>query len=317
MRSLLLLGLSSVAFPQAHTAVMPEISTYTLPLNLPAQKIGPNDLISVAVYDSPEFTRAVRVGADGQIRFPMLTARINAQDALPSELETTIAEALMRENLIVDPFVTVAVVEYASRPINVTGAVRRPLTFQAVGPVTLLDAIARAEGLTADAGPEILVSRPGPDPAQEAGRLVQRISVKALMGASDPTLNLKLAGGEEIRIPEVGRVFVVGNVHKPGAFPVQDVSETTVLKMLALSEGLIPFASKQAYIYRREGAIGPKTEIPVELRKIMERKSPDVLLMANDILYVPDNTGRRTTLTALEKILAFGSAAGANVLIYH
>jgi polysaccharide export outer membrane protein len=317
MRTLLLLAFTSVAFPQAHPAVMPEISTTSLPLNLPAQKIGPNDLISVSVYDAPEFTRAVRVGADGQIRFPMLTARINARDALPSELETTIAEALMRENLIVDPFVTVAVVEYASRPINVTGAVRKPLTFQAVGPVTLLDAIARAEGLSADAGPEILVSRPGPDPSQEAGRLVQRIPVKVLMEASDPTLNLKLSGGEEIRIPEVGRVFVVGNIHKPGAFAVQDVSETTVLKMLAMSEGLTPFASKQAYIYRRERATGPKNEIVVELRKIMERKSPDVLLIANDILYVPDNTGRRTTLTALEKILAFGSTAGAGMLIYH
>jgi polysaccharide export outer membrane protein len=98
---------------------------------------------------------------------------------------------------------------------------------------------------------------------------------------------------------------------------VQDVSETTVLKMLAMSEGLIPFASKLAYIYRREGATGPKSEIPIELRKIMQRKSPDVQLMANDILYVPDNTGRRTTITALEKFLAFGSAAGANALIYH
>jgi polysaccharide biosynthesis/export protein len=317
MRILLLFAFSSVAFPQSHPAVMPEISTTTLPLNLPAQKIGPNDLISVSVYDAPEFTRAVRVGADGQIRFPMLTARIDARDALPSELETTIAEALVRENLIVDPFVTVAVVEYASRPINVTGAVRKPLTFQAVGPVTLLDAIARAEGLSADAGPEILVSRPGPDPTEVAGRLVQRIPVKALMQASDPTLNLKLSGGEEIRIPEVGRVFVVGNVHKPGAFPVQEVSETTVLKMLAMSEGLTPFASKQAYIYRQEGATGPKSEIVVELRKIMDRKSPDVLLMANDILYVPDNTGRRTAMVALERALAFGSTAGAGVLIYH
>jgi hypothetical protein len=31
-------------------AVMPEISTTSLPLNLPAQKIGANDLISVSVY---------------------------------------------------------------------------------------------------------------------------------------------------------------------------------------------------------------------------------------------------------------------------
>src|SRR2546426_5280599 len=117
MRSLLVLALSSVSFSQVHTAVMPQISTSNLPVNLPAQKIGPNDLISVAVYDAPEFTRAVRVGADGQIRFPMLKAKINAQDALPSELETAIAAALIEADLIVDPFVTVSVVEYASRPI--------------------------------------------------------------------------------------------------------------------------------------------------------------------------------------------------------
>src|SRR3989442_4604849 len=162
MRTLLLLAFSSIAFPQARTAVMPEISANSLPLNLPAQKIGPNDLISVSVYDAPEFTRAVRVGADGQIRFPMLKAKINAQDALPSELETAIAAALIGEDLIVDPFVTVSVVEYASRPIHVTGAVRKPLTLQAVGPVTLLDAIPPPEGLTQAPGPEILLSRPGP-----------------------------------------------------------------------------------------------------------------------------------------------------------
>src|SRR4030095_16317969 len=107
-------------------------------------------------------------------------------------LETSIAEALTLEDLILDPFVSVSVIEYASRPINVTGSVRKPLTFQAVGPGTLLDAIARAEGLSADAGREILVSRTGPDPSQEAGRLVRRIPVKALMEALDPNLNLKL-----------------------------------------------------------------------------------------------------------------------------
>src|SRR5437773_4559752 len=119
MPTLLLLVFSSAAFPQAHTAVMPEINTMSLPLNLPAQKIGPNDLISVSVYDAPEFTRAVRVGTDGQIRFPMLKARITAQAALPSELETAIAGALVAGDLIVTPFLPVTVIEYGSRPITV------------------------------------------------------------------------------------------------------------------------------------------------------------------------------------------------------
>jgi len=137
-----------------------------------------------------------------------------------------------------------------------------------------------------------------------------------LNGYGDPKLNLKLEGGEQISVPEIGRVFIVGNIRKPGAFAVQEISDTTVLKVLAMSEGLAPFAAKQAYIYRREGAAGSKTEILIELKKIMDRKSPDVALMANDILYIPDNTGRRTALTALEKILSFGSTAGATALVY-
>ena len=79
---------------------------------------------------------------------------------------------------------------------------------------------------------------------------------KALIEASDAASNIMLTGGEEIRVPEAGRLFVVGNVKKPGSFSVRDDSEATVLKALAVSEGLLPFASTQAFIYRREGGAG-------------------------------------------------------------
>jgi len=107
----------------------------------------------------------------------------------------------------------------------------------------------------------------------------------------------------------------VGNVKKPGAFAVQDGAETSVLKMLAVAEGLAPFAGKQAYIYRREGD-GSKNEIPIELSKIMERKAPDTPLLPNDVLYIPDSRSKRIGLATLEKVLLFGSTAGATALIY-
>ena len=80
-----------------------------------------------------------------------------------------------------DPVVKVTVVEYHSRPIAVMGAVHKPLTFQAVGTVTLLDALARAEGLTDDAGTEILL-----DPRGGSGGAN---SVKRLMKDADPAVN--------------------------------------------------------------------------------------------------------------------------------
>jgi polysaccharide export outer membrane protein len=283
--------------------------------NLPAQKIGPNDLIAVSVYDAPELTRTVRVGGDGLIRLPMLKRQIKAEGLMPAELESTIGDALRAEQLIIDPFVTVTVAEYDSRPISVAGAVKLPLTFQANNPVTLLEAITRAGGLSPEAGAEILVSRPKTASDGAAAALVQRIPVKGLIDAADPALNIRLTGGEEVRVPDVGKFFVLGNVHKPGVFPMQGNTEISVLKALASAEGLMPLASKEAYIYRREGASGSKNEIPVPLKKIMDRKAPDILLTADDILYIPDATGRRATLAALEKIVMYGSGA-ASALIY-
>jgi polysaccharide export outer membrane protein len=306
-------GLLPVAFAQIQPiATAPEIQGP----NLPAQPIGANDLIAVSVYDAAELTRTVRVSADGFIRLPMLKKRVKAQGLMPAELESAIAKALQDEQIIVDPFVTVTVAEYNSHPISVAGAVKQPLTFQATGPVTLLEAITRAGGLAPEAGPEILVTRTQPGPPDGASSaLAQRILVKGLIDAADPALNIVLTGGEEIRVPESGKVYVIGNVKMPGAFPVGDGTESTILKMLALSQGLAPYAAKEAYIYRREGN-GSKNEIPVPLDKIMERKAPDTPLLANDILYVPDNKGRRLTLGALDKILTFGTTAGATALVY-
>ena len=278
--------------------------------NLPAQAIGANDLIAVSVYDAPELTRTVRVSTDGFVRLPMLKQRVKAQGLMPGELESAIAKALQDEQIIVDPFVTVTVAEYNSHPISVAGAVKQPLTFQATGPVTLLEAITRAGGLSPEAGAEILVTRTQPGPDGTASALVQRILVKGLIDAADPALNIVLNGGEEIRVPESGKVYVIGNVKIPGAYPMGDGMESTVLKVLALSQGLMPYAAKEAYIYRREGN-GSKNEIPIPLSKIMERKAPDMPLLANDILYVPDNKGRRMTLGALEKAMMLVGGVGA------
>jgi polysaccharide export outer membrane protein len=307
---LLLLLTAAAAWAQMRGMAPVEVSA-----NLPAQKIGPRDLIAVQVYDSPELTRTVRVGADGLIRLPMLKQRLKAEGLMPAELEGLIADALEQEGILVGPSVTVTVAEYSSRPISVAGAVKAPLTFQASAPVTLLEAITRAGGLTTDAGSDILITKLQPGLDGEQAALVQRVPVKALIDSADPDANLKLTGGEEIRVPEAGRIFVAGNVKKPGAFPVQDGGESSVLKVLALAEGLAPFASKEAFIYRREGS-GSKNEIPIQLSKILDRKAPDVLLLASDVLYIPDNRGKRLGIAALEKILLFGSTAGATALIY-
>jgi len=286
-------------------------------VNLPARPIRGNDLLSVTVYGAPELTRTVRVSKEGRIRLPLLHRTIEAGGLMPDELETRIAEALESEDVLIAPAVIVAIAEYQTRPISVAGAVRHPLTYAVFDRTTLLEALTRAEGLSPDAGAEIIVTRP-PAPGSGNAPLIQRVPVKGLIDNADPAQNLVLDGGEEVRVPEVGRVFVVGNVKKPGAFQVELPAGMTVLKSLALAEGLAPFASKQAYIYRRadSSAGAPPQELPVELRNILDRKSPDPALQANDILYIPDSRRARAAANAIEKAVSFaaGTASGALIL---
>jgi polysaccharide biosynthesis/export protein len=285
--------------------------------NLPIQKLGPEDLISIQVYDAPELTRTVRIAADGTIRLPMLKEAIRVAGLFPTDIETLLGEALKREGLFVDPFVTVNVVDYHSRPISVGGAVRTPVVFQAIGKVTLKDALNRAGGLLPDQASgalptEIVVTRPN---GASGPPLIQRIPIKALLGGSDPELNIELIGDEQISVPEVGKLVVTGNVTQPGAYPVLDpVEMNTVKTAIAQAKGLAQYSASMGYIYRMDekGAIH---EMAIPLKNIMLRKAPDVTLQAHDVLYVPDSSGKRITQEMVTMLMGMGPAV-TNALIY-
>ena len=180
--------LAAEALAQRPASVMEEVGRD----NLPAQKLGVDDLVAISVYDAPELTRTVRVDQDGTIGLPLLTEGIRAVGLLPRELEVSIVEALKSGQILVDPVVKVSVVEYHSRPISVMGAVKKPLTFQSVGAVRLLDALARAEGLTMDAGTEVLISRPQASAdarGEVTATLVERVPLQRLLKDADPSVN--------------------------------------------------------------------------------------------------------------------------------
>jgi polysaccharide export outer membrane protein len=276
---------------------------------LPAQPIGPDDLLSLQVSDIPELSRTFRVSSDGTLKLPLIDHRLKVAGLMPVDIENSLAAELKAAGILVDPVVSVGVVDYRSRPVSVVGAVKNPLTFEAMSDSTLLDAIAKAGGLAPEAGPVILLSRKGDSE-------IQRIPTRGLIDAADPALNVRLKGGEEVRIPEVGKIFITGNVKLPGAYPMQDNSDTTLLKALALSQGTLPYSQKKAYIYRRDVATNQRKEIPVELKQIMARKSPDITIQPDDIIYIPENHGQKLTANALDRIAGTGSSVAA-AMAYH
>lgn len=293
------IGSSNIAMPEA--------------ANLPVEQIGKNDLIGITVYDCPELTRTVRVDSNADIHLPMLLHPVHAGGLYPSDLEHAIVLALVTDKVLIDPIVSVSIVEFRSRPISVVGAVKSPVTFQATGSVTVLEALSQAGGLAENAGAEIIVHKQGKAGGQSAGE-TQQISIHDLYTSANPSLNFPLQGGEVISVPPTGQVYVLGNVKKPGAFPISDGPNSSVLKAVALSGGLDRFSKHTAYIYRLEEGHSQRTEIPIGLKKILNRQTPDIPLQANDILYIPDAAGLRASLTILDRTVMIGAGLGATLL---
>jgi polysaccharide biosynthesis/export protein len=282
--------------------------------NVGQEPVGAGDLIYLSVSGAPELSRSYRVSPEGKLDLPLLHEDLTVAGLTPRQIGNSIADALVRDKMLTEPIIFVAVLEYRSRQVSIVGAVKSPVIVQAVGEFRVLDALARAQGLSPEAGPEIIVS--GLRTENGTPQTVH-LSVKDLMSGEEESKNLLLHGGEEIRVPEAPKIYVVGNVKMPGSYPLNDLGGSTVLKALALTQGALPFSSKWAYVYRVAGGTGGRKEIPVPLKDIMRRKAPDMSLMANDILYVPENAKAHLGATVLDRIGGFGSNVGSSLVIWH
>lgn len=118
------------------------------------QVLGPFDQVSVDVFGLPEFSRTVTIDRSGNIALP-LAGEIPAAGKSPTELAQTVTQRL-RANYVRDPRVTVNVTQVVSQVITVAGQVRSPGLYPVTGRMTLMRAIARAQG-TADLAREDLV----------------------------------------------------------------------------------------------------------------------------------------------------------------
>lgn len=86
-------------------------------------------------------------------------------------------------------------------------------------------------------------------------------------------------------------VYVLGEVNQPGGYPVPGSDNLTVLRALALGEGLKPNAAKgQARIIRGGG--GQRMEIPVDVGDLLAGRAPDVPMQPDDVLFVPGSTAK-------------------------
>jgi polysaccharide export outer membrane protein len=290
--------------------------------------ISPDDLLSIQVYDVDQLSHDYRVSPAGSLTLPLLRHPINAVGLTAAQLAEVITQKYQEAGLLTNPQVTVAIRDSRARTVTITGAVHRPQVYPLQSRTTLIDVLSQAEGISDDAGPTVTITRgelsqrllrreaeKGGEDSQSAIPATVTVKLRGLLDGSDPSANLEIFPGDRVNVPRTGIVYVVGAVSKSGGFLLASAQEDmTVLKALALAGDVTPTARKnKAVIIRKNPAIpSGREEIPVNLQAVLAGRSPDRVLLANDILFVPDSSGKR----ALRRVADAAALVGSGVMIY-
>lgn len=181
-------------------------------------RVGVGDVIDIVVWDHPDLTMpagerrtpqesGLRVQADGTFFYPyvgQVQASGRTPDQIRADLRTRLAE------FIPDPQIEVRVASYKSQAVSVTGEVtspsRQPLTDT---PLTLLDAINAAGGLTPDADSRAVLVRRGSE--------TFTVDLEAFFERAVAGNNPLLRAGDVVSVPKLAlqEAYLLGQIVKP------------------------------------------------------------------------------------------------------
>lgn len=116
---------------------------------MPAEyTIGPEDEMSVTVWDHPDLARKVRVNLEGKISLPLI-GEVQVAGLTPLQAEKKIKE-MLDGDYVINPQVSITMEEYktARMMFYVTGEVTKPGQYPLHKGISLLQAISAAGGFT-------------------------------------------------------------------------------------------------------------------------------------------------------------------------
>jgi len=276
---------------------------------LPDQEyvIGPADVIEVSVLKMPELSREYRVSADGTIEMPFL-GPIQAEKTTSRELATAITKQL-QEGYLVDPQVSV-ILRHVNRRYFVQGAVRLPGVYNIEGRPTLLELLTIAGGLDATHGATAFIihkTQPGPNDAEAVYDMKKADLNRLLRGGFSE--NVRIEPGDIIQIPPSDVFFVAGEVKAAGSFPLKE--GMTLRQAISLAQNTNPTAAPSKAVIFREDGSKEKKQVPVDITAVMRGRQPDVEIMANDIIVVPNSKAKSIYVPVLNSFgvnIAYGAA---------
>ena len=294
----LLIGLAVPVLPQAAPAPPPATAVPSptpvpspapaLPSPSPAAagvsadyRVGPGDVLDVAVLGNADLTRTATVQPTGSITFPLLN-EVPVAGLTVSEIQRRLT-ALLIKDFLVDPHVEVKVKEFQSQFVIVLGEVNTPGRKVLRGGSRLVDVLVEAGGFTPRASGEIVITRT--EGSFEGGSKILRMRLGGTFSAQDYVgLELALRNGDVITAPARQYVTVEGEVQRPGRYAIE--GDLTVTGAISTAGGLTRFGSSDVKLRRIEAGTGRVTITKVDLKDVRKGKYPDPPVAPNDVITV-------------------------------
>lgn len=267
--------------------------------------IGPGDLIQVDVMDTPEMEQQVRVTDDGSAPLAYIGS-IHVGGKTPAGAAAMIEAALVEKKVMHKPQVTVRLQELATQDVSVLGQVKTPGTYSITTPQTILKVLSMAGGLTETADRTVTVKR---------RRLSEQIKYYVSNDSKQALTDLVMVyPGDIVLVARAPMVYVMGDVNRPGGYAMTTNDERLgVLQVVAMA-GSASKTSMQSHVRIIRATDHGQVEMPIRLDQIEKGKQPDVLLQANDIVYVPFSWMKNV---AMNTASIAASTAGAAVYVVH
>ena len=284
-------------------------------------ELGAEDLLEIGVFGQQDLKRQVRVNGNGEISMP-LVGPVKVSGLTPRKLERRLEE-LYGAQYLRNPQVSVFVKEYRHERVALTGALKKPGFYEIIGPRTLLEMLATAEGLDEKAGDRVQIIRtkgakketPGANLAGVSRPFTPNsetivIDLKQLASRGKP--NIVIQPGDVINVPFAGQAYVLGSVNKPGSVPVKN--NLTVSQAIAVAGSTVAgLAKPQNTTILRMDDQGQPVTIPVNLNAIMAKEEPDIVLKEQDVVFVPESTIRRFIID-FKNLVGGGMSVGYSVI---
>ncbi|WP_237763326.1 polysaccharide export protein EpsE [Thiobacillus denitrificans] len=235
-------------------------------------RMGTGDVLRITVYGQPELATEARVGESGNITFPLI-GNVRLAGATPAQGEAEIAQRLSKGGFILEPFVTLNVLQYRSQQISVLGRVNRPGKFALEKVSRVSDALALAGGIIADGADTVTLVR-----TRDGKPEYRDIDVIALFKPGGEASNVLVQDGDIINVARQPMFYIYGEVQRPGAFRLEQ--NMSVVQALSMGGGVTARGTQKGIRILRRDASGGMQELDTQLADLLKK---------DDVVYVKES----------------------------